>query len=318
MKKLISTLTALALAGAPVLAFAEEGTSANDTGVSSETSATVDTTNTGTTGATNANLRAEREAQLNAELEKRETELEAKKQERAANAEERKIAAEEKKTERQNNRIAEAKERADREIDRRIEGLERLSDRIDDMRRLTGENKTSLLATLTAEIDKLTALRAQIAADTSTTTLRTGIESITKSYRIFALIMPKAAVMAAADRVLSAATQLEQFSTKLAERIAGNTDASLSTALTEANTKIADAKANVNAAVEKVRGLVPDNGDEALFQANKAAIREAHAMVKEAQQLLKEAHRIMADIAKKLRTANASVETNTEASAGTE
>ena len=78
MKKLISTLTALALAGAPVLAFAEEGTSANDTGVSSETSATVDTSNTGTTGATNANLRAEREA-----------ELEEKQQERAANAEER-------------------------------------------------------------------------------------------------------------------------------------------------------------------------------------------------------------------------------------
>ena len=278
MKKFISTLAAVALAGAPMLALAQ----------------TVDV-NAGTNVRTDT-VRVDTRA-----------DVEVKREEAAARQQERLEA-----------RITDARERANREIDRRVAGLEKFSDRIAAMRRLSADVQTSLRVDLANEEANLQTLRARIIASSDAETLREYLASIRQSHRIFGLIMPKAAVSAAADRVLSIATQLEQFSAKLAERIAGNTDATLAVSLAEAHAKIADAKAKANAAVDKMSNFSGDVSDQAVFDAHKTTIREAHAMVKEAQQLLKEAHRIMADIAKKLRTANASVETNTEASAETE
>lgn len=260
MKRFISLLAAFALAATPALALANIHPLAPE-------------------------LKQERAATLS-----------NKKQERASTTEARKQENVEKRLEKQNDLLAKAKERADREIARRLTRLETLSDRIIAMKRLSEADKTSLEALLSAERTKLAALRAQIAADTGTTTLRTSIGSIGKSYRIFALVMPRASITAAADRVLSVATQLEQVSAKLSARItalktAGTDTASLDALLADMNAKISEAKRLVLSAIDQVSMLVPDEGDKAKMEANLAALRAAHAKVKEAHAALKDAHK---------------------------
>lgn len=198
-----------------------------------------------------------------------------------------------------------AHERAGKEIDRRLEGLNKLIDRIMNAKRIDSDDKSSLSATITAQINALTALKAKIDADTSTTTLKEDVQSITKSYRIFALVMPQASIMASADRVKYVADQLSTLSAKLKTRLdaltAGGTDVSASvTLLADMNAKIASAKTQAQAAIDSIVNLKPDNGDKTIMESNLAALKAAREKVRAAQADLKtareDARKIMGNI----------------------
>ncbi|MFZ2907752.1 MAG: hypothetical protein WA014_01220 [Minisyncoccia bacterium] len=182
--------------------------------------------------------------------------------------------------------IEKAKEHAGDEIDRRIDRLGTFSKHLDEMKRLSGENKTSILATINAQIASLTALKAKIEAESSTTTLREDIKSIKGSYRIYALVMPQAAVTAAAERVKALVAEMEDFGETLEDRIdaAGSVDASVTAALADYKAKIADAKIEAQAAIDTTANLKPDNGDQAVFEANLAALKAAKGKIQAAQQ----------------------------------
>src|SRR6185369_7011694 len=120
---------------------------------------------------------------------------------------------------------------------------------------------------LQAQIATLGDLKTKIIADASDTVqLRADAQSITSSYRIFALILPKAAIEAAADRVLAVASDMSTIGAKLQARIASSTAVGFS-ATTTASTyadftaKIADAQAQANAAITETAALKPDMGD---------------------------------------------------------
>jgi hypothetical protein len=184
-------------------------------------------------------------------------------------------------------RIVQAKDRADKEIDRRIDKLTELAARISEMKRLTDADHSALSASIQAEIDSLTALKVKIDADTSTTTLKADIQSITKGYRIFVLVMPQAAITAAADRILVVVDLMEQFSAKLETRINEATTSattSLEASLADYDTKVASAQAQAQAAIDSIKGLVPDNGDQTVFQSNLAVLKAARAKVQAAHQ----------------------------------
>jgi hypothetical protein len=185
-----------------------------------------------------------------------------------------------------------AKDRANEEIERRIDALTHLSGRIDDAKRIGGDDKSSLVASINAQISELTTLKAQIESDDSTTTLKADIQSITKSYRIFMLVVPQGAINAAADRVLTVAGQMESFSVKLQARIDAATDVDTNTLngyLDDYNAKVADAKVQANAAIDLVANLKPDNGDASVAASNKTALQDARAKVVAAQKDLQDA-----------------------------
>lgn len=203
--------------------------------------------------------------------------------------------------------MVKGKERADQELTRRIDVLTKLETRTNDMKRLSDSEKSSLGATIIAHINTLTELKAKIDADTSTTTLKDDVQSITKAYRIFALIVPQTAIAAAVDRVESIVATATDISAKLSLRIsaasaAGHDTTTVNASLTDMNAKIADAKIQAEGALSATAQLQPDNGDKAVMAANTAALKGARAKIQAAQTDLKAAKNDAESIAKTLKT----------------
>ena len=199
------------------------------------------------------------------------------------------------------------RERANREIAQRVTRLTALSARIQGMKKISDANKTNLAATIQGEITLLTNLKAKIAADTDLETMRTDFQSITKAYRIYALIMPQIAILGAADRVAVIGDALITVSQKLQTRVtaagtAGNNVTALQASLSDMTAKIADARTQAQDAQKEVAALVPDNGDQAKFDANKQALKDAHEKIKTAMEDLRAARKDADMIARTLRT----------------
>ena len=209
-------------------------------------------------------------------------------------------------TAKKDDRIEQARGHATKEIERRAENLAKLSDRVGAMKRISGDDKSALMATIQAQIDALSALKAKLEGEDDAASLKTDIQSITKSYRIYALVIPQSALIASADRVLSVATQMASFSAKLSTRIdaaaAAGTDVSMwKTKLVDYDTKIADARVQAQAAVTAVTALKPDNGDQTVFQANVAVMKDARSKVQAAQQDIVAARKIAESIARAIK-----------------
>lgn len=316
MKKITTSLLALSFAFAPAFALAEE--SAVTTGASA----------TATTTARPALLKERQEAfeQKRAALEeertKRALDIEAKKNMRASTTAERQAKIAEKRAEKTDDLATRAKERAGQEIERRMKNIEQAMERIEKMSRLSDSDRESLKASLAAQIASLSVLKSTLASTTATSTLKESISSITKSYRTYALMIPRSTITAAADRVLSVATQLEQFAAKLALRVtaASSTSADLpraQAALVDMTGKITEARADADAAVALVKDLVPDEGDKTKMDANMQAMKDAHAKIVDAQKSLAGARKDAGQVIAALRGGSTATSTGTTTASST-
>lgn len=186
--------------------------------------------------------------------------------------------------------------RGENEIDSRIQSLMKLEGRVNGFARLTADQKTAFMNAITAEINTLTQLKTQIAADTSTTTLKADVESVTKNQRVYALVMPQISIAASADRVLAVAAQMDALAPKLQARItaaaaAGMNVSAAQTAYADMTAKVADAKVQAQAATSLTANLKPDNGDKTLFASNAQALKDARAKLKLAEADLRTARK---------------------------
>ncbi|MDD5068586.1 MAG: hypothetical protein PHS53_04505 [Candidatus Pacebacteria bacterium] len=200
-------------------------------------------------------------------------------------------------------------ERGDKEIDRRIAALQNQNDRIQSAKRVSDEGKSMIAGSIQSQIDILTVLKTKIDADTDEATLRTDLKSITASHRIFALVMPQAAITAAALRIETIAGNLATISGKLKTRIttaqaAGKDVTAVNTTLAHMNAQIADALVQAKAAKDRISGLVPDNGDKTKAEANRAALLAARADIKVGAADLRDARKDAETILKALKGFN--------------
>ncbi len=196
--------------------------------------------------------------------------------------------------------------RANQEINRRLQGLQALATRIQDMQKLSGTEKDNLASSIQAQETELTALQTKVAADTDLPTLRTDLQSITKSYRIYLLVIPQGAITAATDRVLTIVDNLSIIATKLQTRItaaqsAGSDVAALQTSLTDLSTKVSDAQTQAQTAVAEISGLTPDQGDPTKLQANTQMLKDARSKLKTAMSDLQAARQDAVSIVKELK-----------------
>jgi len=183
-----------------------------------------------------------------------------------------------------------AKARADQEIERRLASLNELSARVSDMKHLTADQKTALQTSIKNQIDVLTSLEVKINADTDLATLKTDIQSITKSYRIYMLVLPQGRVQAVVDRVDTITGQMDSIAAKLKARMDLTVESASTTATyNDLLAKIADAKAQSAAALALTVNLKPDNGDATVQASNTAAIKDAKAKLATATADLKAA-----------------------------
>jgi len=159
------------------------------------------------------------------------------------------------------------RERAYQEIDRRIEALNQLIERINKVKRITEEQKTSLISQVNAEITSLTNLRAKIAANTDLVTLNADKKSIVDSYRIFVVFLPKITIIAHADAIIETAELMKEKNPS-----------------TDELTKVTEAINQANSAISKVINL-----DPAGYPGNKSELQSARSMLQVARQNLKTA-----------------------------
>lgn len=205
-------------------------------------------------------------------------------------------------------------------IDARIKNLQAQITRIGKMERLSDAQKTSITAELQAQITSLTDLKAKIGTETASTTLKDYLHSITQAYRVYAVTMPKAAIIAASDRIMTVVAQMETFGTKVSARIetaatAGVDVTSARAAYTDFTAKIADAKVQAQAAATLVASLSADNGDTATQASNATAIKAARADLETAHADLKAARKDIDTILKAVK-GTGEVKVKAEASTG--
>ena len=179
-------------------------------------------------------------------------------------------------------KIAALKVKGLREIDARIASLTNLNTRIQALTNVSATNKTTIGTNVQTQITALTSLRAKISADTDLAVLKTDVASITKSYRIYGLVMPKYKLAAKVDAHFATIANLATTSTRLSTDIqtaqtAGRDVTSLRTTLTSLNAKLADANTQSNAALTLVAPLLPDMGSTTVLTANRQVLTEAYA-----------------------------------------
>lgn len=198
-------------------------------------------------------------------------------------------------------RLERAKQKAAQEIERRIAALNRLDERISAMKRVSTNFKADLGVTVDNEIANLNTLGARIQASADGEEIKTDVQSITRSYRIFALVMPKAQIAAAADKLVRMTATLSELGGKLKVRIeaaatAGTDVSALNSALAELAAKITSANTHAQAAVNGTATLAPDNGDKTKMEANKTALQTARAELKAAHEDVRAARALVKQI----------------------
>ncbi len=184
------------------------------------------------------------------------------------------------------DRMQKGEQRGSNMLDQRIASLTALLSRIQAMKHISASDKALLSTSIQSEIAALTDLKAKITSDTSTTTLKDDVSSITKSYRIYALVEPQAQIIAAADRVLAIVDSLNIIETKVEARLASSTTASSTSLLADFDAQIAIATTQAKTVVSLVASLKPDNGDGTIAASNKSVLKDARAKVVLAQKAL--------------------------------
>ena len=175
------------------------------------------------------------------------------------------------------------------------------------MKNVSSNEKSAFQIAIQNEISELTTLQQKLENDTSTAMARDDDQSITKSYRIYALVLPQGQITATADRALTIATSMTTLGTDLQSRIsqaqsAGQDAASLQSALSDLTAKVSDAQRNAETAITEVAGLVPDQGNAAQLASNTATLKDARAKIKTANQDLIAARQDAGTIVKGLRS----------------
>ncbi|UMX47387.1 MAG: hypothetical protein L7H18_02965 [Candidatus Nealsonbacteria bacterium DGGOD1a] len=202
------------------------------------------------------------------------------------------------------NALSKIQERGGEEIDRRVESLNKLEERVRSMIKINDSQKNAIIAQLQTQIESLNALKARIAAGTSASTTLENEKKITKEFRVYALTIPRGYIIAAIDRIDNMAQKLQGLSDKLAAKITEtkpDNAAKLQESVADMNTRIANARTQVMAAQAKVENLKPDNGDEAIAKSNQEALIAAKGLVKTATNDLNYARNAANALAKELR-----------------
>jgi hypothetical protein len=183
------------------------------------------------------------------------------------------------------------RQRAEKEITRRLTFLNELTKQLSGIKKLSSAEKADLQGQIQTQIDGLNALQAKVNADTDNTTLRADVKSIVGNYYIFLFFRVKINLLIAADRTLTTADNLNGIYTVLQTRIkqtqtAGGDVTLLNSLLADMNTKITDANTEIAAAQAELTSLTASG-----YPGNKSILEDARSKIKIAVTDLKTAYR---------------------------
>ena len=174
---------------------------------------------------------------------------------------------------------------ADSEIDQRTTSLNDIITRINKVQKLSTTNQALLIASVQNEIDQLAALKSKIDAETNAAAAKIDYQSITKSYRIYNLIVPQTRLIIATDKVTSIVSSMNLVAGKIQSRIANISainSVTIQQQYSDSIAKINDASTQAAAATSEIIRLFPDQGNTKILQSNMAALADARAKLKTA------------------------------------
>ncbi len=185
-------------------------------------------------------------------------------------------------------------ERANKEIEVRITSLNQLSTKIQLMKKLSDVQKSNFSTQISNLVSELSALKIKIAGETDKAVLKTDVASITKAYRIFALIEPQIRITASADRIISTVALFQTINLKLSAKMseaqnAGNDVTEIVKLFADMTGKSTSAQAKAEEAINSIIVLKPDNGDKTIAASNKLTLKEARGLINDAHDDLKQA-----------------------------
>jgi hypothetical protein len=192
-------------------------------------------------------------------------------------------------------KITNWKNRASREITARINSMNQLITKIQSMKKLDDSNKSSLIGQVQSEIQTMQTLLQKIQADTDQVTIKTDLQSITKSFRIYLLFIPKIQILSTADQIDDIGDNMTTILTKL--QLRGIPQLTLA----EVTSKITDAKVHSQKARDLVLPLQSDNGVQSIFDSNKTILKQARDEIKAGNIDLKTAMEDFRKVSKELK-----------------
>lgn len=153
------------------------------------------------------------------------------------------------------------KTNAIKEIDRRLESLNKLIGKLNGIKRISTTQRETFIAQVQIEATKLQELKTKIEAETDATILQEQKKSIADSYRIYALFIPKIEILAHADKIIEIADLM----------VSKTNDATLIA-------KIETSKAKAISAMDLVTPLLPED-----YPDFKTTLQTARDMLKDAR-----------------------------------
>lgn len=186
--------------------------------------------------------------------------------------------------------IEQIKERAQAAIDRRLDTLDRLTDRIDSAQHMSDSHKATLTGDYRAAANGLTGLGVEIAAATTAEELRVLVPLIATDYRVYLVIVPKSLEVAASDRIGVAVDRLTNAADRLEDAIDRAEDAGIDATqagrwLISARDEIAEAKRTGVPVADDVIGLDASDWEEpakSMLQEGKRRLDNARVDVRQA------------------------------------
>jgi septal ring factor EnvC (AmiA/AmiB activator) len=167
------------------------------------------------------------------------------------------------KAEADQQRVDNLKERANREVERRITTLNKLVSQISSIKKLTPDQKTAFSSEIQKNVSDLSSLKAKIGAETDLATVKSDVKSIVDSYKIFGVFMPKIHLLAAVNKTEQAQIKLSTIATRLETQIStlktvGKDVAGMEADLAEMKAKLTDAKTKITALQAKIIAVTTD------------------------------------------------------------
>ena len=216
-------------------------------------------------------------------------------------------------------KLVASKEKASKEIDRRVAALSDINTRVQGMQKVTDAFKQNLGAAIQTQSSALTALKAKINAGADAEVIKADIKSISQAYSVFGLFMQQARIAAMADREVVVASMMATLGAKLQARLtaaqaAGADVTALATALTDLGAKISNANTQAQAAVSATAVLTADGSDKAKMAANAAALKTARTNLDIAHKDLQAAQKNIQTIILGLKKINVSAAATTTTS----
>jgi hypothetical protein len=182
-------------------------------------------------------------------------------------------------------RLATVVAKGNQEIARRQATLTTLNAKIAAATRLTSSDRASLSSQVNTEAAGLTALKTKLTNETTLDGAHADAKTIVDGYRVYALIVPKIALIRTADSEQATTAKLTDLAAKLQARItAENKATDLQSTLNDMVAKTKAAQTTASAVQAKVLSLQPTdyNSDHAVLSGYRDQLKTAHTAIQAA------------------------------------